>query len=43
MAILNNSVILFSIVVLVIEAREARILYPDEIEQMQNAFKNKKE
>ena len=34
MAILNNLIILLSIVVLVIEAREARILFPDEIEKM---------
>ena len=40
MAILHSSIIFCSIVVLVIEAREARILFPDEIEQMQNEHKN---
>jgi hypothetical protein len=40
MATLNNFIIFCSIVVLVIEAREARILFPDEIEQMQNEHKN---
>ena len=40
MAILNNFIIFCSIVILVIEAREARILFPDEIEQMQNEHIN---
>ena len=40
MAILNNFIIFCSIFVLVIEAREARILFSDEIEQMKNEHKN---